>query len=156
MSPDLSNNVEALDVLVVDDDADCRWLTRDALTRTEHPCRIHEAATAEEALAMLHRNDPAREWVSPDVIFLDVEMPGMSGLALVEQIKAHPDLRKIEVVFVTGIDLTESQREAIHRSGALSLVFKTNDIMDMARALQRPLERLFPTDPRGMKKRGTA
>lgn len=154
MSPDPADNTAALDVLLVDDDADYRWLTRDALCQTDHPCRIHEAATAGEALSMLLRSDPDGKWVNPDVIFLDVEMPGMDGLALVEQIRAHPGLREIQVVFVTGIDLSETQLEAIRRSGPHSLIFKTNNILELARALQHPLEHLSPVVPQRNAKRG--
>ncbi|MBN1554040.1 MAG: response regulator [Phycisphaerae bacterium] len=138
-------NVEALDVLVIDDDADHRWLTRDALCQMDRPCRIHEAAGAEEAMAMLLRADAEKRWVNPDVIFLDIEMPGMDGLALLEQIRAQPELKDIQVVFVTGIELTKEQREAIRRGGAQSLVFKTRNILEMARALRRPLEAFSPT-----------
>jgi len=94
---------------------------------------------------MLLRADPGREQVNPDVIFLDVEMPGMDGLTLVEQIRAHPELRGIEVVIVTGIELSEAQLEAVRRGGAHSLIFKTNNIMEMAQAIQIPLERILPT-----------
>jgi CheY-like chemotaxis protein len=151
-----SLNIAALDILLVDDDADYRWLTRDALCQTNRPCRIHEAASAADALAMLLRTGPDDEWVNPDVIFLDVEMPGMDGLTLMEHIKAHPELRGIEVVFVTGIDLTETQKRAIRDSGAHSLIFKSDDITDMARALQRPLEELAPAGTDKTEKRGIA
>ncbi|MBN1943918.1 MAG: response regulator [Phycisphaerae bacterium] len=142
--------IAPLNVLLVDDDADHRWLTRDVLHQLDRPCRVHEAATGEEAMTMLLRAADG-EQAHPDVIFLDVDMPGMDGLALMEQIKAHPTLRNIEVVFVTGIELTEEQTQAIRRGGAHSLVFKTRDIPAMTQALRQPLEEFFPAAAAGKK-----
>jgi CheY-like chemotaxis protein len=54
------------------------------------------ARSAQECLALLDR-------VTPDLILLDISMPDMDGLALLEQIKQHPRWRDIPVVMMTAI-----------------------------------------------------
>lgn len=143
----------AIDVLLVDDDPDHRWLTRDALNQSERPCRIHEAGSAEEALTMLVRSDPRHEWGNPDVIYLDIEMPGMSGLALLKRIKGDPILRDIRVVLVTGRKLSVRQKEILRRHGADGVIAKTHDTQNMMRALQRPIRHFAPANPSPWKTR---
>lgn len=70
-------------VLIIDDEEPIAWALRRAFEREK--CRVAVAATAEDGLAKARR-DP------PDVVFLDVRLPGMDGLtALGELKKAAPD-----------------------------------------------------------------
>jgi DNA-binding response OmpR family regulator len=77
-------------VLVVDDDPDVRLLIRDLLT--DEGFRVHEAGTPDAALAEL-RERPA------DVVLLDVNMPSMSGLDLMSEIRKHSE---VPIIFVSG------------------------------------------------------
>ena len=78
-------------ILVIDDDAEFREAIRLRLTRRKH--RVHQAAGAAEALAFLERHPVT-------LAFLDLRMPGMDGLALLERLRQeHPVL---PVVVLTG------------------------------------------------------
>lgn len=128
-----------LNVLVVDDDADHRWLMRDALRLTEYPCLLREASSGDEALETLLRDAPDPN-ARCDVVLLDIEMPGRDGLAVLEKMRQIPALRSVAAVVVTGIVLTDAQRETIRRHG-VPLVFKTPDVIQLSQALRRALER---------------
>jgi putative two-component system response regulator len=80
-------------LLVVDDDEQIRKLLVRLLNVTGHV--VEEAASAEEALVKL-------EATPPDLILLDMELPGKSGLALVPLIRADPRYRLTPIVMMTG------------------------------------------------------
>lgn len=82
-------------VLVVDDDASARDLIQRYLSREGF--ETHTAATGSEALRV------ARE-LKPSVITLDVLMPGMDGLAVLQTLKADPELSAIPVVMVSTMN----------------------------------------------------
>jgi CheY-like chemotaxis protein len=80
-------------LLLVDDDAGLRALIR--ATFESFDIEVTEAADAAAA-----RRDVAR--ARPDVIVLDVEMPGESGLELCRSLKDDPSTRGIGIVLLTG------------------------------------------------------
>jgi adenylate cyclase len=86
-------------VLVVDDDALNRRLVTATLAREGH--HTTSANDGNEALAAL-REDP------PDVILLDIEMPGLDGIQVLERIKADETLRHLPVIMISGVEDTAS------------------------------------------------
>jgi class 3 adenylate cyclase len=86
-------------ILVVDDDQ----LNRAVLTRSlEHEGhRVAAVASGEEALASL-RASPA------DVVLLDIVMPGLSGVEVLEELKGDQALREIPVIMISALDDYES------------------------------------------------
>ncbi len=86
-------------VLVVDDDALNRRLVTATLAR--EGLRTTSANDGAEALKAIGE-DP------PDVILLDIEMPGMDGFEVLEHIKSDEKLRHLPVIMISGLDDTES------------------------------------------------
>lgn len=82
-------------ILVCDDDSNVRLLTRQCLEAEEMV--VIEAADGTEALDVF-----ARE--RPDLVFLDVEMPGMTGLEVCQRIRQMPQGQSIPIMIVTGSD----------------------------------------------------
>lgn len=78
---------------MVDDNPVITRLLRELLTRASY--RVTAAANGEEALNCLKTQNA-------DLILLDVDMPGKSGLAVCREIKADPRTRDIPVIFVTS------------------------------------------------------
>jgi CheY-like chemotaxis protein len=120
---DAATPTDAIAILLVDDDADCRLLLRDAIADSRVRNTVYEVSTAEEAWQFLHRQPPYANVPRPGLIYLDVEMPGMGGLALLAKIKGDPDLRDITVVMMTGVAEEGHMRDAA-RAGANSYTVK--------------------------------
>ena len=84
-------------ILVVEDHEDNRRILRDLLTSAGY--EPLEAVTGEEgvALAETHR---------PDLILMDIQLPGLDGYEATRRIKANPALRQIPVIAVTSYALS--------------------------------------------------
>jgi two-component system cell cycle sensor histidine kinase/response regulator CckA len=82
-------------VLVVDDDYANRQTLRAALWREE--LEITEAESGEAALAMV-------EDVEPDLILLDVMMPGIDGFQVTRALRDNPNTSEIPIILVTALD----------------------------------------------------
>jgi len=94
-APSLSTDATAGTLLVIDDDPEARNLMRRFFSKEGF--RVEEAADGEAGLAR------ARE-LGPDVITLDVMMPGMDGWAVLSALKADPQLADIPVVMLSIVD----------------------------------------------------
>jgi len=110
-------------VLIVDDEPPARRKVRRFLERDPEPVEIAEAGSGEEALAAIRSFDP-------DLVFMDVQMPGMDGFAVLEAVPA----RRFHVVFLTAHD-----RHALDafEAEALDYLLKPVDPERFERALER-------------------
>ncbi|MGW8222785.1 MAG: response regulator [Syntrophobacteria bacterium] len=84
-------------ILVVEDQEDNRRIIRDLLTSVGY--EVMEAVTGEEGVA-------AAETHRPDLILMDVQLPGLDGYEATRQIKANPDLAHIPIIVVTSYALS--------------------------------------------------
>ncbi len=113
-------------ILIVDDELGPRESLR-MILKAEHDVRT--ASSGEEALAEVERQ-------KPDLVFLDLRMPGMSGTKVLEAIKAkHPD---VEVAIITAYAAVESARIAV-QCGALDYLIKPYSVSDVERIVDRAL-----------------
>jgi two-component system, cell cycle response regulator DivK len=90
-------------ILVVEDQEDNRQIIRDMLTATDY--ELTEAANGEEALAAV-----ARE--RPDLILMDIQLPGIDGYEATRRIKADPSLNSIPIIAVTSYALSGEEQKA--------------------------------------------
>ena len=97
-------------LLVVDDD---KVVRRSLIGILGGKYDVLEAEGAEEALRLLD-SDLTR----PDLILLDVRMPGMDGYELCARIQTRDDLADIPVVFVTSLDSEQDRKKAFDVGGA--------------------------------------
>ncbi|MBU1880375.1 MAG: response regulator, partial [Chloroflexi bacterium] len=93
-------DIQGLRVLVVDDNATNQRIVRDTLRR--FGCRPHIAASGPDALALLLREASSRDPFQ--LVLLDVQMPGMSGLDVLAVIQRQPTLRDLTVIMLTSVD----------------------------------------------------
>ncbi|MGA2443521.1 MAG: response regulator [Tepidisphaeraceae bacterium] len=118
-----SGRMEEITILLVDDDVDCRMLIQDAICQCKVSNRIFEVSNGQEALDFLHRRGKWGHAPRPGLIYLDIEMPGINGQAVLKAIKANPDLRDIPVVMMTGVS-DERQMQMAAKAGANSYTIK--------------------------------
>lgn len=81
-------------VLIVDDTPENLRVLCDVLSDMD--CRLLVANSGERALEIIQRSQP-------DLILLDVMMPGMDGFETCRRIRNHPDTRELPVLFVTAL-----------------------------------------------------
>lgn len=91
-----------LDILVVDDNPGDIRLTAEALKDEEMQNSLHTARDGVEAISFLRRTGRYGDAPRPDLILLDLDMPGMGGLQVLAEIKRDKALRDIPVVVLTG------------------------------------------------------
>ena len=89
-------------VLVVDDDASIRRLFRALLSRTY---AVREAASGEEAVEIIS------SW-SPELVLLDIMMPGIDGYETCRRLKALPTEQSPQVIMVSGKSAPAEQARA--------------------------------------------
>ncbi|MEU0581812.1 response regulator transcription factor [Streptomyces griseoincarnatus] len=87
-----------------------------------------EAADGEEALRLIRE-------VRPDVVLMDIRMPGLDGLAATRRVTGDPDLADVKVVMLTTFELDEYVFEAI-RSGASGFLVKDTEPDELLRAVR--------------------
>jgi signal transduction histidine kinase len=96
MTEELTEAAQEFDgalVLVIDDEATQRLLTRDCLEQDGF--RIEEASSGEEGLRLIRE-------LHPDLVLLDIMMPGIDGFETCRRLRADPDICHTPVIVVTG------------------------------------------------------
>ncbi len=90
-------------ILVVEDHEDNRRILRDLLTTAGY--ELIEATTGEDGLALaeIHR---------PDLILMDIQLPGLDGYEATRRIKANPVLKQIPIIAVTSYALSGDDTKA--------------------------------------------
>src|SRR5436305_1511612 len=99
-------------ILLVDDDADCRLLIRDAIAECNVSNDVHEVSNGLEAIEFLAQRGKFAKVPRPGLIYLDIEMPGMNGLETLKQIRAEAAYRDIPIVMMTGVCGEEQMKQA--------------------------------------------
>jgi CheY-like chemotaxis protein len=93
---------EPIEVLLIDDDAGDVQLIREAFEEHNLRNRLTVVTDGADALAYLRREPPAyADAVRPDLVLLDLNLPGVDGRTVLAEIKEDPELRQIPVVVLT-------------------------------------------------------
>jgi two-component system, OmpR family, response regulator len=119
-------------ILLVDDEADIRAVARIALEAVGG-FTVHECASGFAAPAAIAEH-------APQLVLMDVMMPGQDGVETLKVLRATPGLAPVPVVFMTA--KVQPQEVAMLRSlGAIDVIAKPFDPMTLAQAVRQIWER---------------
>jgi chemotaxis family two-component system response regulator Rcp1 len=123
-------------LLVEDNPADVK-ITQRAMRENALDAELIVVRDGQEAVDYLLRREapPGQAWRRPDLILLDVNLPRLSGLEVLEQVRRSPDLRYVPVVVLT----TSKRREDVARmyaAGANTYVEKPPEFDCFVRVLE--------------------
>ena len=126
----MTNNTQAYNLLLVDDTPEnLRFLS--ASLKTEG-YKIRVAPNGELALAMVNE-------VLPDLVLLDIDMPGMNGYQVCDQFKANIKLKKIPIIFLSALHDNQAKVLAF-RHGGVDYITKPFRIEELIARISTHLE----------------
>ena len=124
--------MRSLNILLIEDDEIERMKFHRVLKKSNFDCEIQEATNGEEAVQIL--NDESK---TPDLILLDLNMPKMSGIEFLQNLKSDERLRYIPVVILSTSnnrsDLKRCYEEGI--AGYIVKPLKYEDYVEKIKSL---------------------
>lgn len=102
-------------VLIVDDDLTLREMYAERMKTEGY--NVHVAKDGEEGIAM------ARE-IKPDVVLLDIMMPGTNGFGVLESLQKDPSTEKIPILMLSAL-IQDENKEKSKAAGAVGYIVKS-------------------------------
>jgi CheY-like chemotaxis protein len=126
-------------VVLADDDADVRMLYGECLRRAGHV--VWEAADGAEALGLVRSH-------APDCLLLDIWMPVLNGLEVLEQLSSSPEAMGLHVVVLSNLHDADTRLEgfALGVDDYWTKDMSIEDLCERVEQLVRPT-RVPPDDP---------
>lgn len=115
-------------VVLVDDQELVRAGLRMLLERSDDLCVVGEAVDGEDAMVAVRRE-------RPDVVLMDIRMPGMDGVDATRRIVSDPQLADVHVIVLTTFDTDEHVFDAV-RAGAAGFLLKDTSPDELRRAVR--------------------
>jgi PAS domain S-box-containing protein len=129
----------ASSLLVVDDDDFYRDSIASVLRQAGH--QVETAPNGEHALRMMRQR-------APDLLLLDMVMPGMDGLEVIEAMRTDPALAPVPIMLVTAADVTPEISRRLYERAVMLIRKGEADITDVVQHVHQLLERLqIPATP---------
>jgi len=118
-------------IMVVDDNPDIRKTIKKALEFFNPNCKVTCVESGNKCYEMLKKNK------IPDLIILDIKMPGMSGWMLMDRIKENPKWKGILVVILTG--RIDQFAEGLGKRLSVDYIKKPFDLIDFKTRIDKAL-----------------
>lgn len=139
-----------LRILVVDDEPSDREMLTIALTAAKSDLAIAEVEDGIQAMQYLRKQDRYASASKPDLIFLDLNLPGRDGRDVLRDIRGDRELKGVPVVILTT---SNDERDIIgsYDSGANTYIVKPGNFRDFTGVVARLRDYWFATAtlPRG-------
>ena len=130
------NDKENFRILLTDDDPDDREFFADAITDIRLNIPVEFCINGKELLDRL--ND--KNLIIPDLIFLDLNMPVMSGFESLKQIRDHAKFKSIPIIAIYSTSSTEEGIMNTFGLGANAYIVKPTDFNDLKKLLKKVIE----------------
>lgn len=118
-------------ILIIDDSEDDVLLTKMVLAKIDRKIKTDTALSGEAGLVFLQSAAAL-----PSMILLDLKMPKIDGIEVLQKIRGDERLHRIPVVIVTHSEL-ESDREIAYQAGANCFLHKAVDLDQFKRSMEQ-------------------
>ena len=98
----MSTDMRLAEILLIEDNEGDIELTREAFEEAKFRNNLHIAEDGDEALDYLFKRNGYEDSIIPDIILLDLNLPGTDGREVLETIKSEPLLKRIPVIVLTS------------------------------------------------------
>lgn len=126
-------------ILLVDDNPGDVFLAKKAFASGRISNVIEVAADGYAALSRLLREAPYEDTALPDLVLLDLNLPGMDGKEVLEKIKTNDKLKYIPVIIMTSslaeIDVVKSYN--LHANGYITKPVDPEELIGIARSIEQ-------------------
>lgn len=122
-----------LRICLIDDDPDHVLIITRAIRELGEQSTVHAASDGDEAMVWLRSANPL-----PDLILLDINMPGLSGFDVLEAVKSDDRLKAVPVVMLTSSDASSDVARA-YELGASGYISKPSYFHDLRAVLGNTL-----------------
>ncbi len=128
-----------MEIMLVEDNLEDARLTMQALKQKNVRCRVHLLCDGEEALDFLHARGVFAKAPPPDLILLDMELPKLSGTALLSEIRGDPRLQEIPVIVLTAsrVHRTVLEAQALRVDGYMTKPVSWEQFIEVVKSLRR-------------------
>lgn len=128
-------------IIFIDDDEEDRMIFKDTLHRMHPQIIYNDFPGAEDALAFLQYD----HIILPDLIFLDINMPGKDGFHVLKTIRKSERLKDIPIIMLS----TSSEKNDMQKAtklGALGYAVKPSKLADLRKIMEVALTKLVYSD----------
>lgn len=126
-------------ILLADDDVDFRMVILDILSSEKACGELHEVGNGFEAMEFLGRRGRFESAPAAALVYLDMDMPGLTGLQVLQRIKLNVRLRHVPVVILSGQDDPWVAHQA-QCCGSSGYLVKPRDIGSLHRVIRATTE----------------
>jgi two-component system response regulator len=126
-----------INILLVEDNPGDVLLMRSALKKARVANQVINAVNADDALDVLYRRNGHEDTSPIDIALFDINLPGMSGIDLLQKVKTDPELKHVPVIMLTSSDAPDDIRNSYqeHANCYLTKPVDVTELMELVRTL---------------------
>lgn len=107
MAPDDERMGEQIEILLVEPNPGDTRLFTESFDEAKLANNLHTVTDGEDALDFVHQRGPYAEMPRPDLVLLELQLPGTSGKEILSELNDEPALRDVAVIVLTSSDVEE-------------------------------------------------
>ncbi|MFC7166234.1 response regulator [Halospeciosus flavus] len=129
---------EPVDILLVEDNPGDVRLTKEAFKEAHINNNLHVVRDGEAALDFLYRRGEHADAPCPNLVLLDLNLPKVDGMEVLERVKSDSDLRRIPVVILTSSEAEEDVVESYenHSNAYLTKPIDPDDFVELVQSFE--------------------
>ncbi len=120
--------MEKKKILIVDDEPDVLLLLGERLSKAGY--NVIKASSGKEAIEVAQKT-------SPDLIVLDIAMPGMDGSEAASILRAKPETKDIPILFLTCLFTKQEEKTCGHVLGQNFFIAKPYDVSELLKEIDK-------------------